>query len=347
MTATPATREALFTICPVFVASHIAVEFGWLDEELARIGATSRYLRSLALEHWPAHFNQQSDRLFRDGGAIPAIWANAEAGKTVLLGLTRAFNGGQMLVRADADIHSVADLRGKRIGLPHSPAALIDWWRAVSQRAWHSALRIGQVAPEQVQWLDIEYPQSAATPTPYARPGDHWRGLSRHDLAFAPEVLALQDGRVDAIYSGQGKSLILERSGEFKVIEDFNLRPDWTLQVANSPFTLTVSRALADNHPDIVVAYLRASIRAGRWINQHKAAAAPLINRLTYHPSVADTLAAISLTDFVPNLNPQNLAGIGLAKRWLLELGYIREDFAVQEWADERFLAQALKELEC
>lgn len=339
-------REALFTICPVFVASHIAVEFGWLDEELARIGASSRYLRSLDAEYWSAHFDQRSDRLFRDGGCIPAIWANAEAGKTVLLGTTRAYNGGQLLVRADADLYSVADLRGARIGLPHSPQSQIDWWRAVSQRAWQVGLRLGGLSAEQVQWHDIAYPQPR-TQAPYARPIVHWRELSREDLAFAPEVRALQDGRVDAVYSGQGKSLLLERTGQFKVIEDFNLRPDWTLQVANSPFALTVSRALAAEQPDIVIAYLRASIRAGRWINTHKAAAAELINRLTYHPTVADTLEAIQQIDFVPNLNAHNLAAIGLAKRWLLELGHIQQDFAVEQWADASFLARAHEGLEC
>ncbi|WP_437882393.1 ABC transporter substrate-binding protein [Pseudomonas sp. LRF_L74] len=338
-------REVLFTICPVFVASHIAVELGWLDEELARIGASARFLRSLETQYWPAHFNQRSDRLFRDGGCIPAIWANAQAGQTVLLGLTRVYNGGQILVRADADIHSLADLAGARIGLPRNPANPVDWWRAVSQRALQTALRLGHLRADQVKWVDVDYPP-ASSRAPCARPIEHWRDLSRHYLAFAPEVRAAEEGRVDAIYSGQGKSLILERSGLFKVIEDFNLRPDWTLQVANSPFALTVSRALAQQQPDLVIAYLRACIRAGRWINQNKPAAAYLINRLTYHPSVADTLQAIEKIDFVPNLDAHNLAAIGLAKGWLRELGYIQQDFTLDSWADSSFLLRAHEALE-
>lgn len=39
--------EAVYTLCPVLVASHVAVHQGWLDAELAKVGARARYLWSL------------------------------------------------------------------------------------------------------------------------------------------------------------------------------------------------------------------------------------------------------------------------------------------------------------
>ena len=44
--------ELVYTICPVLVASHVAVVKGWLEKELARRGGSARYLWSLPSENW-------------------------------------------------------------------------------------------------------------------------------------------------------------------------------------------------------------------------------------------------------------------------------------------------------
>jgi hypothetical protein len=46
----------------------------------------------------------------------------------------------------------------------------------------------------------------------------------------------------------------------------------------------------------------------------------------------------------VPNLSPKNLAGVGVEKQFLLEQGYIRNDFDIAQWADASFLEEALKD---
>ncbi|MEI9963494.1 MAG: ABC transporter substrate-binding protein [Caulobacteraceae bacterium] len=339
-------RVLTYSICPVFVASHVAVELGWMDEELRAAGARARFLRGLPREVWPIHFNHQDPSFLRDGGNVPAIWAHADRAPTVLIGLTAAHNAGQIVVRADADIVAAHELRGKRIGLPRDGRSQIDWWRSVAERAFQLTLRLAGVDPREASVVDIDYAEPSAfgkaPPVPPSRPRDIWQSLSRIDMAFLPEVQALERGEVDAIYVGQGKHLFLERSGRFKVIEDLSARPDWTLEVANSPFTITASQDIARRHPEILVAWLRAAVRAGRWINANRREAAAIIHDLTYHPTPEDTLAAIAANDFVPNLSPQNLAGIEIAKRSLLELGYISRDFDVAEWADRRFLDEAL-----
>jgi len=47
MSAVKQTADALYTICPVFVASNVAAEKGWLQEEFEKSGVSLRYLRSL------------------------------------------------------------------------------------------------------------------------------------------------------------------------------------------------------------------------------------------------------------------------------------------------------------
>lgn len=76
--------EAVYTLCPVLVASHIAVHQGWVDAELAKVGARARYLWSLPSEQWPSHFNHTLPNQFRDGGSIPAIHARSEGMQTRL-----------------------------------------------------------------------------------------------------------------------------------------------------------------------------------------------------------------------------------------------------------------------
>ena len=90
-----------------------------------------------------------------------------------------------------------------------------------------------------------------------------------------------------------------------------------------------------------MVAFLRAAIRAGRWINANPAAAAELFTRVTFNSDPALVRAALQGRDFVPQLSAQNLAALELKKRFLREHGYIKGDFRVADWADARFLQQA------
>src|SRR6185312_11928579 len=133
--------------------------------------------------------------------------------------------------------------------------------------------------------------------------------------------------------------------GQYKVIEDLARYPDWTLQVANGPYTIAVNAEFAELHPEIVVGYLRASIRAGRWINRHPAAAAEIFTRTTFNhdPKLVERL--ITGLDFVPNLSAKNLAAIDIQKKFLKDHGYIDRDFDRNDWAAPQYLEKALASL--
>ncbi|MFZ3286448.1 MAG: ABC transporter substrate-binding protein [Telluria sp.] len=339
--------QAHYTICPVFVASNVAAELGWLDEEFKLAGAHLGYLRSLPDNiGWLPHFSHKLDNLFRDGGNIPSIWAHADVTRTKLIGLTAAHAGGQILVRTDSGINKVADLKGRKIGLAKSRnAAKVDWWRGTAERGIELALDLASLKRSDVEIVNVEHDDSF-TLEPASKPSEIWaiRRL-KEDLSLNPEILALEERKVDAIYSNAGRAQHLERTGKFKVIEDLARHPDWTLQVANSPYAITVNAELAETRPEVVVAFLRATVRAGRWINANRAAAAEILHRVTFHPTLEDTVRAIADTDFIPNLSPKNLAGIEIEKAFLLSHGYIKKDFEVSKWADARYLEDALGSL--
>ncbi|SFZ81420.1 ABC-type nitrate/sulfonate/bicarbonate transport system, substrate-binding protein [Devosia enhydra] len=343
-----ATRELIYTICPVLVASNVALELGWIEDNLAKVGARATYLRSIAEPGiWKAHYNHDSDRLIRDGGNSPAIWSHADLRPTVLLGLTQAQPAGKIIVRADSEFFRVGDLKGHRFGIYASRNdGKIDHRRATTEHGILTTLKVHGLKRDDVQWVDVE-DADAHDEAPANRPGGVWAqsrdGWNR--LAGGVRTLeakALLDGRIDALYDySVGNAAVLERTGLFKVIEDLDNYPDWTLRIANAPRTLAVSKAFAEANRDIVVAYIRANIRAGRWINANPDAAAEIFLRTTIYPDAREIAKALRNYDLVPNLDPQNLAGLAIEKDFLIAHGYIRNDFDISQWADPSYLEEA------
>jgi ABC-type nitrate/sulfonate/bicarbonate transport system substrate-binding protein len=156
---------------------------------------------------------------------------------------------------------------------------------------------------------------------------------------------ALASGKVDAIFASGGRAEKLIATGEFVAIEDLSRYPDWRLHIANSPFATTVNRDFAERQPVVVVAWLRSVIRAGRWVNDNPVAAAELFSRVLQGGDGGALVAQIAQTDFVPSLSPANLAALAEQKRFLLAENYIERDFAVSDWADDRYLSEALASL--
>ena len=183
--------------------------------------------------------------------------------------------------------------------------------------------------------------------TPMENPSELWlKRDHKHDLAFRPLETALLDGTVDAIYT-QSKVFqhIQEQTSKIKAIENLANYPDWTLQGANVPATCTVTDVACEEHPEMVVTLLKGLIKVGRWSNEHKHAAAAILDKQTYYLDVEDTYRGIKDVDMVPNLSPQNLTSIDIGKDFILRHGYIKTDFDVDEWAAPEYLETAAKEL--
>ena len=168
----------------------------------------------------------------------------------------------------------------------------------------------------------------------------------KRNLVFRPLEAALLDGKVDAIYThSKTWQHLQEDTGKIAAIEDLSRYPDWRLQANNEPAVITCSDVMAEQHPELVVTFLKAMIKVGRWSNEHKHAAAVILDRQTYYRDVEDTYQNIKLVDMVPSLSPKNLAQIEIGKDFMLEHGYIQRDFDVHAWAAPEFLEQAAKEL--
>ena len=345
-------NEFYYTNCPLVSPSNVDQEIGWVREEFKKMDIAYKFLRSTTENDWYPHYVHNLDNLMRYGGCNPAIHVQADLRRTRLIGTTHVYEGGCMLVRSRDPIYRMQDLKGKKIGITKSLNIIKnDWWRIQEEQGIELMLMLNDMSRDDVEMVDFPYPDdwydNPAMLTPMENPSELWlKRDHKHDLAFRPLETALLDGTVDAIYT-QSKVFqhIQEQTSQLKAIENLANYPDWTLQGANVPATCTVTDVACEEHPEMVVALLKGLIKVGRWSNQHKHAAAAILDKQTYYLDVEDTYRGIKDVDMVPSLSPYNLEALQINKDFMLSHGYIENDFDVFEWAAPEFLEQAAKEL--
>jgi ABC-type nitrate/sulfonate/bicarbonate transport system substrate-binding protein len=345
-------NEFYYTNCPLVSPSNVDQEIGWVKEEFKKMDIAYRFLRSTTENDWYPHYVHNLDNLMRYGGCNPAIHVQADVRRTRLIGTTHVYEGGCMLVRARDPIYRMKDLKGKKIGLTKSLNVIKnDWWRIQEEQGIELMLMLNDMTRDDVEIVDFPYPDdwydNPAMLAPMENPSELWlKRDHKHDLAFRPLETSLLNGTVDAIYT-QSKVFqhIQEATGTMKAIENLANYPDWTLQGANVPATCTVSDVACEEHPELVVTLLKGLIKVGRWANEHKHAAAAILDKQTYYLDVEDTYWNILKVDMVPTLSPYNLEALQINKDFMLSHGYIENDFDVQKWAAPEFLQKAATEV--
>ena len=86
-------------------------------------------------------------------------------------------------------------------------------------------------------------------------------------------------------------------------------------------------------------------IKVGRWANEHKRAAAVILDRQTFYRDAEDTYQGIKDVDMVPNLSPQE-PGLRRDRQELHgEARLHQERLRCASWAAPEFLEEAVKEL--
>jgi ABC-type nitrate/sulfonate/bicarbonate transport system substrate-binding protein len=328
-------------------------ELGWCREEFKKIGVEYAYFRSRNENNFYPHYIHNLDNLIRFGGLYPPIHVHADMRRTRLLGATQVYEGGVMMVRARDPIYRMKDLKGKKIGLTKSLNTIkTDWWRIQEHAGIELMLMLNDMTMDDVKIVEFPYPddwydKAEMLAVPMNNPSELWlRRDHKHDYAFRPLEKALLDGTVDAIYNQSGPlQQLSEATGKIKSIFDLSRYPDWTLQMANCPAVITCTDVMAKEHPELVIAYMKAMIKVGRWANEYKHAAAVILNHQTFYLDAEHTYEGIKHVDMVPSLNAQNMQSIMIGKDFMLSHGYIKNDFDVDGWAAPEFLEQAATEV--
>jgi ABC-type nitrate/sulfonate/bicarbonate transport system substrate-binding protein len=347
-------KEVWYTNCPLISASNVDQELGWTREEYKKIGVKYAFMRSTPDNDWYPHYIHNLDNLIRFGGLFPPVQVHADIRRTRLLGVTHVpKEGGVMMVRAKDDIYRMIDLKGKKIGLSKSMNKVKnDWWRIQEHQGIELMLRMNGMTMKDVKIVEFPYADDwynnpEMVGPPMENPSELWlKRNHKHDLAFRPLETALEKGIIDACYyQTKPLSVLAMATGKFTAIEDLSNYPDWRLQVANIPAAITCTVEMAEKHPELAVTFMKGMIKVGRWANEHKHAAAAILDKQTFYLDVEDTYRGIKDVDMVPNLSPQNLASVEIGKDFMLSHGYIKNDFDVKKWAAPEFLEKAAKEL--
>jgi sulfonate transport system substrate-binding protein len=328
--------ELWYTRCGSATVSALAIKQGWLQAEFAQEGTV---LHSLAesndIDVRNAHFNHQKTGLFREGGNIPPIWAKSAGNDTAVIGITWLDEYQGVLVRADSDIHNLADLKGKKLGVPKHQNALIDFQRGAAHHGYATTLSLAKLSIEDVILVDIEIPS-----------------YSLEERRKGPEkprnitVDALKNGDVDAIFIRYASGYRLSKEQGIRELININHLPNPLDRVNNgTPRPITVDRKFLDKHPDIVARYLAVLLRTAEWASQHPYEVAELLTGES-GGGVEDVLNSHGkdvYLSFKPSLSERHIAGLTTQKDFLRDWGYLQSDFKITDWIDERPLAAAQK----
>lgn len=323
-----------YTRCPVPTTSGIAQHKRWLQNAFAAQGVTLDSIRACADRAVrESHFRHSLPGSFREGGNVPPIWARAKGQDTVVVAITWVDEEQWVLVRADDDIKTVADLPGRRLGLVRKRAGeLVDVGRAEALRGLLTALQIGGVSREAVTWVDIEAPEWELKEA----------GAGQQDHHTLP-TQALLDGTVDAIFiKGAGVAKALAQG--LRPIINLNEQTDPLLRLsAGSPRPVTVDRQTLVRAPELVARYLAVLLKTAQWAAQNPGPVVAAVAAETGVPADDVRLAfgpRLHLA-FEPQLTPVYLEGLRRQKAFLLAEGFLEQDFDFDSWVDPGPLAEA------
>jgi ABC-type nitrate/sulfonate/bicarbonate transport system substrate-binding protein len=272
--------------------------------------------------------------LFRHGGNIPPLWAFAEGSDVRLIALSWNEEPQVVLARPDSNIHTVADLKGCKLGVPRRLHEPIDFGRATVLRGYESALSLAGLTERDVEFVEI----------PVALHGGSLWGAGSTRSFQREEAVALLTGKVDAIFSAHAQGTELKAFLGARVVIDLGRHPDRRLRINNgTPLALTVSGALINECPDLVGRCLANVIEAAEWTKTHRDETFRIV---AAESGVAEEIAIEAFGNALPdrlspNLSDEKIAALVSQKEFLLRHGFISKDFDLEQFIDRGPLAEA------
>jgi ABC-type nitrate/sulfonate/bicarbonate transport system substrate-binding protein len=263
-------RTLWYTRCPVATASGIAFQRLSFDEEFDGSDFVVRNIKELGREKADSHFDHSLADSFREGGAIPPLWARTRGVDTLAVGLTFVADSLATFVRADDKAQRVQDLAGRRCGLPVRPYILIDFMKVNAHKGFYSTLLASGMQESDVKFVEMTI-------------NDDMHGSINADLQqddrpslYDADIDHLLRGEVDAIFCKNAEVGLIERRYQGRIRKIYDLMTDQTDRahmVNANPRIITVSAGLAKEAPEAVERYLQVLVRTANWAASNPAEA--------------------------------------------------------------------------
>lgn len=256
-----------YTRGPVPTPLGIAAQQGWLDQAFSQFGTEAH---SLSESGDPTVRNSFYDHSLpnsiRQSGSIAALWAIAQGSDTRLIGLTWTDEYQAVIALPESGIRSVADLRGRRIGLPRHLGKTVDIFHISALRGCLNALATEAISEREVDFIDLEVAAGSLAPDVFSPQEPH---------PYSAESRALLRGEVDAVFVKGAQGAEVTNWLAAHTVIDIGRHPDPALRCNNgTPRTLTVDRALLEQFPELVGGVLHQVQRAAQWAEHN-----PLLTR--------------------------------------------------------------------
>jgi ABC-type nitrate/sulfonate/bicarbonate transport system substrate-binding protein len=322
-------------------ASGIAYKLGWLGEEFARDGIALRTLQEDAGQELQRHhYDHELPTLIREGGNLFAIPAKAQHAKTRLIGLTWIDEGQSILVRPDSDIRSPEKLAGRRLALPAYRDVDIEQNRRGRSIARHMSLHgyKGALASAGLSLDDVRLVEVGSSDEHGGRgAGGFWQ-------SYEP----LARGEVDAIYVKGAPAQDAARKFGFEVGIDLDKLPERRFRVNNgTPRPITVHEHFLEHHYDLLVRFLKQTLRAADWAKTNLQGLSEILESET--GASAAGVAAAYRNDFhlslAPDLSNERLELFRQQKEFQLTYGILDRDFDFDAWVEHGPLEEARRAL--
>ncbi len=323
-----------YTRCPVPSPLGIAARQGWLAEAFAGDGIRIESIidsKDRAIRE--SHFDHHLEWSFRQGGNIPPIWARANRRATRLVAITWTDEFQALITLPGSDIRSAEQLAGRRLAVPRRVNDLIDFHRATALKGIVSALSLAGLGAKDATLVDLPIEESVilqqGVPSLF--------GLRRRHPYFR-EVEALVRGEVDAIFVKGAEGIVIANLIGAQVAVEFGNHPDPKVRINNgTPRVLTVDAALSEQRPDLVLRLLEVVARAGRWAEAHPDETLRFVAReiTTSEEAVLASNGSEVHKHLGIGLEAPLVAAIGHFKDFLLEWGFLPDDFDLGAWIDD------------
>jgi ABC-type nitrate/sulfonate/bicarbonate transport system substrate-binding protein len=301
------------TSCRVPTATAIAEHLGYLDSAVDTAGEPVRHLRAFEPAEAEDHHQLHDVHLFREGGNIPPLWTRSRCAATRLIGLVLLEEGQAIIAPRGHGIRGAADLAGRRAAIPALSRRAPQLQRPVALHGFSGA-------------LENFWRRSAVEPRHY------------------PTVDAVANGTADAAYivGPAAREYALASGLEIALDLDRLARREWRVNLG-TPRALTVDQATLDENFDLVVDYVHRLLQAADWAERNPSK--------YYEWYAARAGASVETVAEIQGIEVPGSIRLELSdelaqlydrqKAFLLEFGFIEQDFDLNAWIDPAPLAAA------
>ena len=342
-------RQVVLTRCPIGSASEIALQKGWLKTAFNELDADLELLQNLDPKEQIKHFTQESPLWFREGGNIPPIWAMSNGNRTKLLGLTMINQTHALMVRTDTDYKLPDDLKKLKFSVPKSDVERVDFWQAMVLRGYNSVFKHYGIDESEITFVDIKKGNNKAAK--HLDKGNIVFKFNKDNdtvLQHEEELIALREGKIDVFLAHGALAHEIKDKKLAKILIDISKEDiDNTNNIY--PSVITVNEEFANNNKDIVVSYLTETLRAAKWAQSHKNEVDEISAKGQYGTTIKQVLEARDpdyYLSFTPGFTDEAVNALKSQKEFLLERGFIKNDFDIDSWLAPEYLEEAKQRLD-